>query len=794
MVRRQGRGFHVKTKKQLIDELEAVYRRVEEMEKVEGNGQSTEEALVQREFVKCAAIEEMPDGAMLVDMAGKVVFVNKAFERILGYGAAELVGQSALELPTYRSSKDRDKALEAFKEVIESGSSEHVDIGAVSKDGREVPVSFAASAIRDAQGRPRTLVAVMRDITKRKRAEEALRKSEENYRMLVENSMDISVIVNGDMSIRYVSPSAKSILGWETEELIGANALEYLTPQDVEHVLNLFDQVADNPGLPVSIEVGFRHKDGSWRALEGLANNLLDDPTVKGVVVTSRDITERRQAEEALKQREEHFRALIENSLDGIAILDSDLNIRYESPSAERITGYTLKELVGKTTFDLVHPDDMVRVTKTFGALAKHRAQDAPASVRFLHKDGTWHVIEGVAHNLLHDPNVNGIVVNYRDVTERTRAEEALKQREEHFRILIENSLDDVSILDRDGNILYQSPSIERVLGYAPEGHAGISSLSFLHPDDMKFVSRSFEKLITNPGSSFQGEVRALHRDGTWRTLEVIVRNFLDDPVVEGLLANFRDITERKLAEAERVKHAAALARADELQRSRQRMVAVQESVRRDIAQQIHGSVQNRLIILLHRLTELERAAPPGVVAKEIEGIREKLGELLDTQVRPISHRLYPSILRRGLVAALQSLGDQLEGALAIDMRMSEDLVRRERTNPKSILEQVRLAAYRIAEEALTNAIKHAGASGATIEVVLLPNEQLSLTVRDDGGGFDIQGAPTGLGLQMMRDYAEVVGGSCVIHSLPGEGTEVRANLPVGGPDAGHPETVSSSE
>jgi signal transduction histidine kinase len=181
-------------------------------------------------------------------------------------------------------------------------------------------------------------------------------------------------------------------------------------------------------------------------------------------------------------------------------------------------------------------------------------------------------------------------------------------------------------------------------------------------------------------------------------------------------------------------------------------------------------------------------------MAKEIEGIREKLDELLDTQVRPISHRLYPSILRRGLVAALQSLGDQFEATLAIDMQMSEDLIRRERLNPKFILEQVRLAAYRIAEEALTNAIKHAGASGATIEVVLLPNEQLSLTVRDDGGGFDVKGAPTGLGVQMMRDYAEVVGGSCVIHSLPGEGTEVRASLPVGGPDAGHPETVSSSE
>jgi two-component system NarL family sensor kinase len=129
------------------------------------------------------------------------------------------------------------------------------------------------------------------------------------------------------------------------------------------------------------------------------------------------------------------------------------------------------------------------------------------------------------------------------------------------------------------------------------------------------------------------------------------------------------------------------------------------------IAQQLHGSVQNRLIILLHRLTELERMAPPGEIARELGDLRQKLGEVLDNQVRPISHRLYPSIVRRGLVAALQSLGDQFETTLPIETEFDEELVRRERANPKLISEQVRLAAYRIAEEALTNVKKHSGAS-----------------------------------------------------------------------------------
>ncbi len=225
--------------------------------------------------------------------------------------------------------------------------------------------------------------------------------------------------------------------------------------------------------------------------------------------------------------------------------------------------------------------------------------------------------MEGSANNLLNNPAVKGIVVNYRDVTERQRAQEALKQREEHFRVMIDNSLDNVVILDGEGAILYESPSIERVLGYKREDFEGKTTFEFVHPDDLARVTRAFTRVVKNPGSASKGEVRAPHVDGSWRTLEVIVRNFLDDTLVGGILINFRDITERKIAEEERVQHATALARAEELQLSLQRIVTAQESVRRDIAQQLHGSVQNRLIILLHRLAELERKAPPGELAQE---------------------------------------------------------------------------------------------------------------------------------------------------------------------------------
>ena len=542
MAKEFDRKYVDKAKKQLVKELESLHKHVAELEKSSGGREWIDEALLKRKLVRSAAIEEMPDGVMLVDTGGKVVYVNKAFEKLLGYTSDELIGKSALELPTFRGDKDREKAREALKKVLEKGTAEHIDIGAINKSGEEIAISFAASVIRDGQGNPKTLVAVMRDITRRKWAEAILKDREENFRALIDNSMDISVITNSDLTVRYVSPSVERTLGYKPEEIIGKNALDFLSPEDAQSITRDYASFTQNPGQPVALEVRFRHKDGSWRVIDSITNNLSNDPTVMGFVINARDITERKQAEE------------------------------------------------------------------------------------------------------------------------------------------------------------------------------------------------------------------------------------------------------------ERVEHAAALARAEELQLSRQRIVNAQESVRRDIAQQLHGSVQNRLIILLHRLTELERTAPPGALAQELRDLRQKLGDLLDNHVRPISHRLYPSILRRGLVAALQSLGDQFEVSLDIEMELDEELTRRERLEPHLILEQVRLAAYRIAEESLTNVVKHTKASKITMGLRLLPEDWLCLLMRDNAQGFDMGSIPGGRGLLMMQDYAEVVGGKCIIRSAPGEGTEVTALLPLSGPGAEHPEKASFLE
>ena len=178
-----------------------------------------------------------------------------------------------------------------------------------------------------------------------------------------------------------------------------------------------------------------------------------------------------------------------------------------------------------------------------------------------------------------------------------------------------------------------------------------------------------------------------------WRTISsqlLAVNTKLDLRVTDlSTEINLRQQAEKELAE-----QAAALARADEMQRSRQRIVSAQESLRKEIAQQLHGSVQNRLIFLVLRLKQLEATAEPKGVASELADLREKFEELLEQEIRSIVHQLYPYILRRGFVPALQSLGDQIESVISIELDLDQELVRKERLDRSFIPEQGKLAAY----------------------------------------------------------------------------------------------------
>jgi diguanylate cyclase (GGDEF)-like protein/PAS domain S-box-containing protein len=284
-------------------------------------------------------------------------------------------------------------------------------------------------------------------------------------------------------------------------------------------------------------------------------------PSPEGLTVWARDVTEER-AERArhelrLAEGEQRFRTLIENSSDGVMLVSADGTVLYASASCARIDGRSPEDVRGRSVLDSVHPDEISEMRAQLEHLLSAPGTRVSGQHRFRHADGSWIWIEAVGHNLLHEPSIGAIVINFSDVTQRREAGEAyvaakraLERSERYYRALIDNGTDLISVLDRRGIIVYASPSHARQLGWAPEELVGQSAFSLVHPDDQARVIGRFAH-GTEPGaeSGGGGVFRFRHRDGHWRLVEAIGQPPAPDAGLDGFVFNARDVTERASAE-----------------------------------------------------------------------------------------------------------------------------------------------------------------------------------------------------------------------------------------------------
>ena len=263
--------------------------------------------------------ERIRDAVIVADaQTQQIVLWNPAATNIFGYSTSE-----ALELrvealvPEYLRAQHRA----GIARYAQTGRGPYIDshtpleLPALRKDGEQVYIELSLSPTRsvdERDGQGRFVLAIVRDITERKRAQEALRESEERFHALVQNALDIVMVTDVEGTIRYVSPSVERVLGYRPEEQIGTSAAEYVHPDDLKKGLDALSEAVFRPGVhPVAVETWVRHKDGSWRCLEGMANNLLGDPAVKGVVFNHRDVTDRKAAEEEVRRLNENLENLV---------------------------------------------------------------------------------------------------------------------------------------------------------------------------------------------------------------------------------------------------------------------------------------------------------------------------------------------------------------------------------------------------------------------------------------------------------------------------------------------------
>lgn len=260
-------------------------------------------------------------------------------------------------------------------------------------------------------------------------ADAQITKREQRFRGLIEYAADAIALVDSEGRLLYTSPSTFRILGYNDTEITGEFPGQLTHPDDKIVVREKITELHKKPGSSVTLQFRILHRDASWRWLESTITNLLAESSVEAIVFNYRDITENKQAAQALIESETRHRALIEHNADAILLLDEQLIIQYGSPASERVLGAPLGELVGRNALSGLHTDDIELVDPILGQVLEHPGISYPLTLRYRHPDGSYHSIEATITNLLHDPSVHAIVSNYRDVSLRKKAEESEREQ-----------------------------------------------------------------------------------------------------------------------------------------------------------------------------------------------------------------------------------------------------------------------------------------------------------------------------------------------------------------------------
>ncbi|MFN8380685.1 MAG: PAS domain S-box protein [Anaerolineales bacterium] len=386
---------------------------------------------------------------------------------------------------------------------------------------------------------------VENELKERNQAEAALRASEAKIHALMDAVPDMMFMLNHEGVFLDYHASKKELLYAPPETFLGRNIRDVLPSQMVDMYVFCIEQIAkvgESQLFEYTLEVA-----GEQHFFEAHVVAYQGDH----ILCVVRNITRRKKAEEAVRQTEKHFKALIEKAADGIALIGPDGKTKYASPSARRMFKYGEVEDINDNPLEFVHPDDTEIVLRAMNDLIQDPACAPTIEYRYKHHDNTYHWVESTFSNLLTEPSVQAVVVNFRDINERKNIEKVLAENERYYRALIENAADGILVVNTDGTIRYESPSVARMLGYAPHALVGTSAFDLINPDDLGQIMNAFMNGLTVSGFIHRGEYRLRNFLGEWRYFEIVSHYLLEDPVIDGVIINGRDITERKQAETE---------------------------------------------------------------------------------------------------------------------------------------------------------------------------------------------------------------------------------------------------
>jgi len=490
-------------------------------------------------------IEQMP-AAAYIDSENSFAnfFSNQQILAISGYTASEWKDDPGLWMKIIYP-EDKQRIQDEHERTLKSKEKFDTEYRLITKEGAIVWVHDIASLIMDDNSAPSYWQGILIDVTKQKLIEEQIITSEAQYHMVVEQASDGILITDTSGKIYEANQQICSLLAFTKSELLNFDLDDLFANREMQ-TLNT-NEIAR--GRVVVAEKSLRRKDGTLVLVE-LSLKKLPNKMLIGI---ARNISSRKLMEESLARSEKKFRALIENSMDAVTLYSAEGKILFLSPAAIRILGYPPSELLGKNQLDLVYEQDRQKVKDAIQKILTHPDEAVSFSVQCICKDLSLKWIEFNCTNRLNDHDVEAIIANFRDITERKVFENTLFDAEERYRLLVEN-LPAVIFMDKFNDSQtsqYMSPRIKNLLGYTADEWKNGNNLweSSLHPDDRERVIK--EDIRTDEMSEpFRIEYRMRHRDGHYVWVKEdssIIKSEDGKPLFwQGVLL---DITEQKNAE-----------------------------------------------------------------------------------------------------------------------------------------------------------------------------------------------------------------------------------------------------